>query len=191
MEPESEEDRRQRRKSTAALPPAENLYYSYGLPKGTAQQAAQPPVEKTPRNGTRNHSGGSGLPPPPPAPPPNDPSSSDDSDPEPDWNDHAARKRYLKHKVNARVAEAFKKGNREAHPMDTWLLPKKSIPPKPFTGVSGELDDFLRKIENVFALNKAYYPLDLNKIYYAAELRERQAARWCKNVHFLVNEEAA
>lgn len=138
-----------------------------------------------------NNSGGSGVPPTPPAAPPDNHSSLDDSDPERDWNDPAARKRYLKNKINACVAKAFRNGTQVVHTSEACLPPKKSILPKAFTGVPDELDDYLLKIENVFTLDNAHYSLDLNKIYYAAGLLEGQAAEWYKNVHLLVIEEAA
>lgn len=43
----------------------------------------------------------------------------------------------------------------------------------------------------MFVLDKAHYPIDLDKIYYAASLFEGQAANWYTKYPPLINKEAA
>lgn len=57
------------------------------------------------------------------------------------------------------------------------MPPKKSLSPKAFMEVPDELDNFLLKVEKVFALDKAHSPMNRDKIYYATGLREGQAAK--------------
>lgn len=82
--------------------------------------------------------------------------------------------------MNTKIAKAFTKGNRSSGMSTPRLPPKKNILAKPSSGRLDELDNFLLKVENVFTLDKAHYPTDLDKIYYAAGLLEGQAANGTK-----------
>lgn len=64
--------------------------------------------------------------------------------------------------------------------MTPSLLSKKSLSPKIFSGRPGELDNFLLNVENLFALDKAHYPMDLDKTYYEAGHLKGQVANGAK-----------
>lgn len=76
------------------------------------------------------------------------------------------------------MAKTYKVGTNCSHPSVPRLPPKKNTSSKAFAEISDELDDFLFKVENECILNRACYPMDLDKIYYAARWLEMQVAKW-------------
>lgn len=125
------------------------------------------------------------------APPAGDPDDfSDESEPEPDWQDPKARKKYFKNKLNAQLVKALRSSRPSGPPIER-VPPKKSTVPKPFKGNPDDLERFLRQIQDVFAHDKAHYSTDLDKILFTTGLLEDGASAWYESIHYLVNEESA
>lgn len=141
---EIEDQGRQTRESTPALPPVASFanpsylsqgYGSYTGPERLGGSEAIRPSNLHSQNPYRRPDlivvttvvAPGHHPTRPPPPPPIDPLDVEGSDPEPDWNVPEVRKRYLRNIVNPQIVKAFKTGNPPARTSEAHLPPKRVL----------------------------------------------------------------
>jgi hypothetical protein len=147
-------------------------------------------------------SGGGIIPPPPPPMGSVDPGgnphdcSSDSSDDDDNWRplrDALAKdwcryyhRRERKQQVDIQAFFAIGQPKQES----SKKCAKHAPPPDSLKGDPKDLRRFMQALDNVFALDSAYYEKDLDRIFYMVSLLQCQAADLFEVVHILIYEDA-